>query len=116
MRLGYTARASRAMLRHPAQGVERIRGRIDRRRDQRDWRELGISAASVYGVLTDWSPRLHAELGLPWPCPAVEPFGRLWGGLPPITGAVLPRPLRRVSHTVVWVLRKPDAVATGTSG
>jgi hypothetical protein len=69
------------MLRHPAQGVERIRGRIDRRRDQGDWRELGISAASVYGVLTDWSPRLHAELGLPWPCPAVEPFGRLWGGL-----------------------------------
>ena len=30
-------------------------------------------------------------------------------GLAPITGAVLPRPLRGLSHTIVWVLRKPGA-------
>jgi hypothetical protein len=81
MRLGYTTRASQTMLRHPAQGVERIRGRIERRRDQREWRELGMSAARIYGAVTDWSPRLHAELGLPWPCPALEPFDHLWDGL-----------------------------------
>jgi hypothetical protein len=32
-------------------------------------------------------------------------------GLPPIMGAGLPRPLRGLGHTVVWVLRKPEALA-----
>jgi len=31
-------------------------------------------------------------------------------GLAPVTGAVLPRPLRGLSHTIVWVARKPGAV------
>lgn len=35
MRVGYTARASAVMMRHPGQGVERIRGRLDRRGDKR---------------------------------------------------------------------------------
>ena len=30
-------------------------------------------------------------------------------GLAPVTGAALPRPLRGLSHTIVWVARKPGA-------
>jgi SAM-dependent methyltransferase len=81
MRLGYTVRASRTMLRHPRQGVERVRGRIDRHRDNREWRVLGIPAGDAYGATTDWGHRLHAALGLPWPCPAGESFGNVWDGL-----------------------------------
>ena len=81
MRLGYTVRASRNMLRHPRQGIERVRGRIDRRRDNREWGRLGIPAGDVYGGAADWRHRLHTAFGLPWPCQAVESFGQVWADL-----------------------------------
>jgi hypothetical protein len=78
MNLGYTVRASQVMLRHPVQGVERVRGRIDRRGDMRDLAMLGMSVSDFYDAAADWSPRLHVLLGLPWPCPAVTPFEQVW--------------------------------------
>jgi Methyltransferase domain len=81
MQLGYAIRASQTMLRHPRQGVERIRGRIDRRRDKRELGALGIPASDLYGAVADWERRLHASLDLPWPCQAAASFGQVWDNL-----------------------------------
>jgi predicted O-methyltransferase YrrM len=78
MRLGYTVRASSSMLLHPGQGVERVRGRMDRHQDQREKESLEVSIADFYGAVQDWGPPLHAALGVPWPCPAAEAFDPLW--------------------------------------
>jgi methyltransferase family protein len=78
MRLGYTIRASSSILRHPVQGMERIRGRQDRHKDQREKASLGTSMTSFYGVAADWQARLHAALGVPLPCPATAQFEELW--------------------------------------
>lgn len=78
MRIGYTIRASRVMVGHPVQGVERLRGRRDRYQDRRALEATGLSARALYGVAKDWAERLHAALDLPWPCPEVAEFGRLW--------------------------------------
>ena len=81
MRFGYTVRASLTMLGHPWQAVERIRGRIDRRRDKRQLGKLGVRASDLYPAVADWQPRLHGELDLPWPCEAVAAFGQVWDRL-----------------------------------
>jgi hypothetical protein len=81
MRFGYEVRASLTMLRHPRQGVERVRGRIDRRRDKRQLSALGVRASELYGAVADWQPRLHGALDLPWPCEAVAAFGQVWDRL-----------------------------------
>jgi hypothetical protein len=81
MRFGYAVRASLTMLRHPRQGVERMRGRIDRRRDKRELAALGIPVSDLYGAIAEWEPRLHAALDLLWPCQAVAAFGQVWDGL-----------------------------------
>jgi len=78
MNLGYTVRASQVMLRHPVQGIERVRGRIDRRGDMRELAALGAPVSDFYGAVEDWAPRLHALLDLPWPCPAVAAFEKVW--------------------------------------
>jgi hypothetical protein len=78
MQIGYTVRASSMMLLHPGQGVERIRGRLDRHQDRRDKESLSIPIADLYGAVTDWAVPLHAALGLPWPCPAAAVFDGLW--------------------------------------
>jgi len=78
MNLGYTVRASHVMLRHPVQGVERVRGRIDRRGDLRELAALSKPVSDFYDAVADWSPRLHALLDLPWPCPTVAPFEQVW--------------------------------------
>jgi SAM-dependent methyltransferase len=78
MNLGYTVRASQVMLRHPVQGIERVRGRIDRRGDLRELAALGAPVSDFYGAVEDWAPRLHALLDLPWPCPAVAAFEKVW--------------------------------------
>ena len=78
MPLGYIVRASRSTLRHPRQSIERIRGRIDRRADQRAWKTVGVVPSALYEVVGDWRARLHLALGLPWPCPAAAPFDQVW--------------------------------------
>ena len=67
-RLGYVGRAGGSMLRDPRAGLERIRGRLDRRGDRRAWRELGLSQDELYRPEPEWSRWLHALLGVRWPC------------------------------------------------
>jgi hypothetical protein len=85
MRFGYTTRASLNMVRHPRQGLERIRGRIDRRQDLRALAALGTSQTELYGAVADVSRPLHEAIGEPWPCETSASFGELWdeivGGL-----------------------------------
>jgi predicted O-methyltransferase YrrM len=78
VRLGYTLRASANMARHPIRGIERIRGRLDRRHD---WRELAAIEGPVddfYEVTDGWREHLHAALNTHWPCGELESFGRVW--------------------------------------
>ncbi|HEX2506215.1 MAG TPA: class I SAM-dependent methyltransferase [Gaiellaceae bacterium] len=77
-RLGYVGRAGTSMLRDPWAGLERVRGRIDRRRDRRAWRELGSSREDVYAPDPSWSRSLHALLGAGWPCDAMARFHAVW--------------------------------------
>jgi hypothetical protein len=67
------------MLRHPVQGVERVRGRLDRRGDQRAWQASVMTPRELYGVGDDWDARLHEALGQPWPCDAAAGFDDVWG-------------------------------------
>ena len=78
MRPGYTVRASAVMVRHPAQGVERIRGRWDRQGDRRALAAAGVSPRDLYGATEDWARRLHAALHLAWPCQEAGQFGPIW--------------------------------------
>jgi hypothetical protein len=75
---GYRLRAAGVMLRHPLQGTERVRGRIDRRGDLRRLAELGVPLSDFYEVRKDWAEHLHAELDLPWPCEETATFQRVW--------------------------------------
>src|SRR5215475_13054493 len=78
MRPGFTVRASSMMLRHPREGIERVRGRIDTRHDKRELMSLGRRPAEHYAVVEDWAPALHKAIDAPWPCREAEQFGRLW--------------------------------------
>lgn len=78
MQLGYTVRASCTMLGHPAQGIERVRGRIDRRRDQQELLALGRPPSEHYAAVSDWSQTLHKAIDAPWPCPESQQFGQVW--------------------------------------
>ena len=78
MRLGYNIRASLTMLRHPRQGAERIRGRMDRRSDLRELAALGIPQSDFYQVAEDWSRLLHEAIDAPWPCPDAAGYAKVW--------------------------------------
>ena len=78
MRLGYTLRASQAIVSHPRSGIERIRGRIDRHQDHRELARAGFPQKDVYDVTADWRPLLHRAIDAPWPCPETESFDKLW--------------------------------------
>jgi hypothetical protein len=66
------------MLRHPGDGIERIRGRIDRRHDLRELAALRDRQDEGYPVAGDWGPVLHGAIGAPWPCRESEQFGTVW--------------------------------------
>jgi len=78
VRLGYDMRASLTMLRHPRQGAERIRGRMDRRRDLHELAALGMSQSDFYKVTEDWSRLLHEAIDAPWPCPDAAWYAKIW--------------------------------------
>lgn len=78
MQLGFTVRASRRVLRHPREGIERVRGRIDTRRDRRELAALRRPPGEHYAVVEDWAPLLHKSIGAPWPCQEPEQFGNVW--------------------------------------
>jgi hypothetical protein len=69
--VGYVARATGVMLGHPLAGVERVRGRIDRRGDARALRAAGLPVESLYPVDADWLRHLHEVKAWPWPCPTL---------------------------------------------
>jgi hypothetical protein len=70
-RLRYLARALAALTRSPREGGERIRERIAEGIDRR----LG---PPVYEAEPEWEARLHALLGVEWPCAARAEFEPLW--------------------------------------
>jgi hypothetical protein len=78
MRLGFTVRAACTVLRHPHEGIERVRGRIDTYTDRRELMALGRPPSEHYAVVDNWVPVLHKAIGAPWPCPESEPFGHVW--------------------------------------
>jgi len=78
MRIGYTVRASVVVIRHPAQGIERIRGRWDRRGDRRALAATDLPARVVYGATEGWSELLHQALQIPWPCPETASLEAVW--------------------------------------
>jgi methyltransferase family protein len=78
MHIGYTVRAARTMLRHPRQGIERIRGRIDRRQDLRELAALKVSQREIYGVVENPARQLHEAIDASWPCLAASSFEPLW--------------------------------------
>lgn len=78
MELGFAVRASSRVLRHPVEGMERVRARIDTRMDKRDLTALGRPQSEHYAVVDDWAPVLHESIGVPWPCQEPEHFGAVW--------------------------------------
>jgi hypothetical protein len=74
----YWMRAARVMTRHPRQGLERVRGRVDRRSDRSRLAELGQSASDLYQVRKEWAQQLHTVLRVPWPCAQSAAFGPVW--------------------------------------
>jgi methyltransferase family protein len=78
MRLAFTVRASYMMLRHPREGIERVRGRIDTHEDKRELMALGRPQSEHYAAVEDWAPILHKGIDAPWPCPESKQFDRVW--------------------------------------
>ncbi len=78
MQLGYTMRASRTMLRHPRQGTERLRGRVDRRHDLQDLAAVGEPQSALYAAVDDVEQPLHEALGAQWPCETAAEFEAVW--------------------------------------
>jgi hypothetical protein len=78
MQFGYRVRASYTMLRHPGDGIERVRGRIDRRADRREVAALGRPPSEHYAAVSDWSQALHKAIDAPWPCQESQQFGEVW--------------------------------------
>ena len=78
MGLGFTVRASCTVLRHPHEGIQRVRARIDTRSDKRELMALGRPQSEHYAVVEDWAPVLHKSIDAPWPCQESEQFGTVW--------------------------------------
>lgn len=81
MRLGYATRSSWTMARSPLVSIERIRGRIDRRRDLRELASVGGPQREHYAVAEDWAPVLHKAIEAPWPCQESGRFGEVWDAI-----------------------------------
>jgi predicted O-methyltransferase YrrM len=81
MRLGTTLRASATMVTHPLVGIERVRGRQDRKQDRRELAALGVPRSEFYGVVDDWQERLHRALGVSWPCAEAASFDEIWNAI-----------------------------------
>jgi Methyltransferase domain len=78
MRLGFTACVSYAMLRHPHEGIERVRGRIDTRKDKRELMAFGRPQSEHYAAVAGWAPVLHKGIAVPWPCQESGRFSKVW--------------------------------------
>lgn len=69
-RLGYAARAARAVVIAPSEGTERVRERIAGwRESRREW---------SYAPTSTGEADVHAAIGVEWPCAACAEFGEVW--------------------------------------
>lgn len=78
MRFGFTARASYTVLRHPHEGLERVQGRLDARRDKRELTAVRRPRGEHYTVVEDWAPVLHEAIQASCSCREPEQFGAVW--------------------------------------
>jgi len=78
MQLGFMVRASSVAVRHPGESIERLRARVDTRRDQRALMALNCPLDEHYAVVEDPAPILHKTIDAPWPCPESERFSPVW--------------------------------------
>jgi hypothetical protein len=69
--LPYFVRVAAALSRSPAEAVERMRERVAERTERR-------AGPSVYEVEPEWEAKLHALLGVEWPCAARAEYDPLW--------------------------------------
>ena len=60
-------RVAAALARGPGEAVERIRERIAERRER-------LTGPSLYETEPEWEAKLHALLGVDWPCAARAEF------------------------------------------
>jgi predicted O-methyltransferase YrrM len=67
----YAARASRAVLGDPSAGCDRILERLAERRERR-------RPPFPYAASSDWHERLHATMGMPWPCASDDEIDGVW--------------------------------------
>lgn len=58
--------------------LERIRARIDRRRDRVELASVGMPLDALYRVELTWQPRFHELIGASWPCDEVHEFDSEW--------------------------------------
>jgi hypothetical protein len=56
------------MARDPVAGAARIRGRLEHRRDVREFRAVGLPLDVLYPIDGNWLQHLHEGLGCTWPC------------------------------------------------
>jgi len=78
-RVEYVVRGAVVMGRDPGGGLERVRGRLDRRRDGKALRMLGRPLDDIYPIDQAWLGHLHEAMGWPWPCPGLARASELYG-------------------------------------
>lgn len=81
MQVNLAARASLTVLHHPWQGAQRVRARLDSRRDLQELANLALPRSDLYRVSDDWDRRLHRALGVAWPCGESAPFAEIWDAI-----------------------------------
>jgi predicted O-methyltransferase YrrM len=72
-RVAYWGRIAVLLARHPLEAIDRIRGRIELRREGQ--------AATPPRANPDWQRVLHGSLGQAWPCGETYMFRELWKGI-----------------------------------
>ena len=69
--MSYLLRVVAALSRTPTEAVERIRERVAEHRERR-------AGPTFYEPEPQWEARLHALLGVEWPCAARAEFDPVW--------------------------------------
>ena len=79
--LGYVIRASSVIVRDPSAGVERFKGRLSRREDERAFLADGRSIDEIYPIDVEWLFHLHQELECELPCFCQSEAEALYSGI-----------------------------------
>ncbi len=76
-RLRYTARVARSLASEPSEAIEKLKERAAFAREK----VVRRGQPPLYGVDEDWEERLHALLGVHWPCPVAAEFSEVWSAV-----------------------------------